>query len=210
MVRLAGEAPGTAGGRAGQEARKLKPEESRWRRAVAAPGMTRQVDLPAAIGHLRRGQRKRDFGELDHIIAISVDCQQQIAAEFRAALGRFPDGLALAQPPARRGEISGRQRMGRAAGDAKQESERQQRVGNQRRTRRLDGRRNRKVRVQTFSALRYGFSFRGLLAPKKMRGTIGKTRCILTRRKKYSRRQRKAHPPSNSPASTALTAEGRS
>jgi hypothetical protein len=64
--------------------------------------------------------------------------------------------------------------MGRAAGDAKQETERQERKAKKRRRWRLGGRGDRRVRLQTFSALRYGFSFRGLPAPKKMLGTIGK------------------------------------
>jgi hypothetical protein len=60
------------------------------------------------------------------MIPIRVDRQQQIARQLRAAFGGFPDSLALAQTPAGRGKISGRQRIGRAAGDAKQKAEREQ------------------------------------------------------------------------------------
>jgi len=82
-----------------------------------------EFNLPRAIRRLRCGQRKWGFGELDKITPAGVCCQQQIASQFRAVFGRLPDGLALLQPPARGGKISGRQRRGRAARDAEDQRE---------------------------------------------------------------------------------------
>lgn len=177
---------------AAQGVRQRQPEKLLGRVTLSGnrPGTAMKSDLPLRCVFLCRDDLDRGFLEHhDNMGTRAVPGDSEVACEGKVAFLLMPDGLSGPNFPFLRGEHGKRQRL---KGPATAQP-----ATNQEHRRRTSRRWSPSNPVDPVHA------------PKVILGTSGQRCCHLTIQKKSRIRQRKAQPPSSSPAKMAFTADAR-